>query len=210
MSRRYRENESLHQQLDSYSPLMALLGSRYGIEDADVSKIMQAIESDNSFWEEEALKENMTVDQLKRMRKIEAENRRLVEAGKRAQQIRQRDDTYARWDREAEQCKQSFPQFDLMMECQNPQFVKLLGAGFDVTSAYRAIHFDEIAQGLMAQAEKDTKKKVADTIRSGSGRPAENGATGPANNARVSAWDMSKEEFHKCLERARRGERVVP
>ncbi len=50
----------------------------------------------------------MTVDQLKRMRKTEAQNRQLVESAQRAQQIRQRDDIYARWDREAELCKQHF------------------------------------------------------------------------------------------------------
>ena len=71
---------------------MSLLSERYGIEDGNVAKIMEAIDNDDSFWEEQALKENMTVDQLKRMRKTEAQNRQLVESAQRAQQIRQRDD----------------------------------------------------------------------------------------------------------------------
>lgn len=208
VTRRYKENESLHQQLDAYSPLMSLLSTRYGIEDADVSKVMQAIENDNSFWEEQALKENMSVDQLKYLRKIEAQNRQLLDAGQRAQQIRQRDETYARWDREASQCKQLYPGFDLETECANEQFTKLLGAGFDITSAYRAVHFDDITQGLMAQTEKDTKKLVADNIRAGSGRPTENGADAPANQTKMDIWGLSQDEFHKLLDRARRGEEI--
>lgn len=105
IDRRFKDEQRLHEQLDSYTPLMSLLSERYGIEDGNVAKIMEAIDNDESFWEEQALKENMTVEQLKRMRKTEAQNRQLVESAQRAQQIRQRDDIYARWDREAELCK---------------------------------------------------------------------------------------------------------
>lgn len=208
VGRRFKSEQQMQKQLDSYSPLMSMLGMRYGIKEPDVTNVMEAIEADNSFWEEQAMKENMTVDQLKHMRKLEAENQRLVEAGRNAEQIRQRDDTYERWDRESEQCKQLFPQFDMRSECNNPQFVKLLGAGFDITSAYKAVHFDEITRGMMQQTEKDTKKRVADSIRSGSSRPAENGASGPANAAKMDVWSLSKEEFHKMLDRVKQGERI--
>ena len=175
IDRRFKDEQRLHEQLDSYTPLMSLLSERYGIEDGNVAKIMEAIDNDESFWEEQALKENMTVEQLKRMRKTEAQNRQLVESAQRAQQIRQRDDIYARWDREAELCKQHFPEFDMAKECENETFTRLLGAGVEVENAYKAVHFNEITQGLMAQTERDTKKKVADSIRSGNGRPSENG-----------------------------------
>ncbi len=210
IDRRFKDEQRLHEQLDSYTPLMALLSERYGIADGNVAKIMEAIDNDNTFWEEQALKENMTVDQLKRMRKTEAQNRQLVESAQRAQQIRQRDDIYARWDREAELCKQHFPGFDMAKECENDAFTRLLGAGVEVENAYKAVHFDEIAQGLMARTEKDTKKKVADSIRSGNGRPSENGVgAGSANGTKMSAWDLSKEEFHKVMERAARGETIT-
>ncbi len=210
IDRRFKDEQRLHEQLDSYTPLMSLLSERYGIEDGNVAKIMEAIDNDDSFWEEQALKENMTVDQLKRMRKTEAQNRQLVESAQRAQQIRQRDDIYARWDREAELCKQHFPGFDMAKECENDAFTRLLGAGVEVENAYKAVHFDEIAQGLMARTEKDTKKKVADSIRSGNGRPSENGVgAGSANGTKMSAWDLSKEEFRKVMERAARGETIT-
>ena len=95
-------------------------------------------------------------------------------------------------------------------ECENESFTRLLGVGVEVENAYKAVHFDEITQGLMAQTERDTKKKVADSIRSGNGRPSENGVgAGSANGTKVSAWDLSHEEFRKVMERAARGETIT-
>ena len=109
-----------------------------------------------------------------------------------------------------ELCKQHFPEFDMAKECENETFTRLLGAGVEVENAYKAVHFNEITQGLMAQTERDTKKKVADSIRSGNGRPSENGVgAGSANGTKVSAWDLSHEEFRKVMERAARGETIT-
>ena len=67
-----------------------------------------------------------------------------------------------------------------------------------VETAYKAVHFDELTHGLMVQTEKDAKKKVADSIRSGGGRPTENGVgAGSANGTKVDARDLSPEEFIK-------------
>ena len=79
-------------------------------------------------------------------------------------------------------------------ELNNQSFVRLLGAGLDVESAYKAAHFDELAKGIATQTEQNTKKKVTDSIKAGSGRPVENGiGSGGANKTRTSAWDLSKE-----------------
>ena len=95
-------------------------------------------------------------------------------------------------------------------ECQNPEFVRLLGSGIDVTTAYKALHFDEINRGLIATAESQTKKKVADTIRSGAARPSENGTgNGAAAKLKVDVWKLSKEEFRKLQERVENGETIV-
>ena len=209
INQRYKENEQLKQQLDSFGPLINMLSAKYGLEDADVSTIMEAINKDNSFWEESAMKEGMSVDQYKKMKQYEAEHRQLIESAKRAEQIRQREQTWARWNQEADMCMQKFPQFNMDTELNNPDFVRLLGAGLDVESAYKAAHFDELTHGIAAKTEEKTRKKVADTIRSGAGRPIENGiAAGGANKAKTSAWDLSDEEFAGLMEKVKRGERI--
>lgn len=54
----------------------------------------------------------------------------------------------------------SISEFDMAKECENETFTRLLGAGVEVENAYKAVHFNEITQGLMAQTERDTKKKL--------------------------------------------------
>lgn len=209
LNRRFKETEKLHEQLNAYTPLMDLLSERYGIENADIAKIMEAIDQDNSFWEEQALKENMTVEQVKRMRKMEAENHRMKEAAQRAQQIRQRDDTYARWDEERTALTQEFPDFDMAKECENPDFVRLLQSGIEMGVAYKAIHFNDIAEGIAKETAKKTKENVANNIRSGTGRPLENGVgSNAAAKEKINIWDLSKEEFDKLLSRVENGETI--
>lgn len=209
ISRRYKENEQLRQQIDEYGPLLSTLSAKYGLDSPDVKSLMAAIDKDNSFWEDAAMKEGMSVDQYKKMKQYEAEHQQIIEAAKRAEQVRQRDQTWARWNQEADMCMQKFPQFNMDMELNNPNFVKLLGAGLDVESAYKAAHFDELTHGIAAQTEEKTRKKVADSIRAGAGRPIENGiGLGGANKSVTNAWDLSAEEFAKIMERAKSGEKI--
>ena len=135
-AKRYEaETSKLQKQLEAYGPLMDMLGARFGVKDGNVEDMIAAINSDKEFFEAAALKEGLTVEQYKGMLKLQAENRQMKEAALKAQQIRQRDQTWARWDAEAEQCKQKYPGFDMNKECQSEDFRRMLGAGIDVTTA---------------------------------------------------------------------------
>lgn len=210
INRRYRENQQLHEKVSGYESLASMLATRYQVNSENVDDIIAAVEKDDSFYEEAALRENLTVPQYKKMLKLSAENRALQEAQKRAENVRQRDETWARWDRESEECAKKYPSFDQKAAFENPEFAKLLGSGVDVTTAYQALYFDDIMRGAVTQTQKDTKKQVADTIRSGSARPVENGAgNGSPASLKVDIAGMSKEEFRKLQDRVERGERIV-
>lgn len=210
INRRYRENQQLHQQLDSYGQLLDLLGARYQVSGGNVEDIISAIEKDDAMFEEAATKEGLTVQQYKDMLNLRRQNNQLLKAQQQAEQIRQREQTWARWNREAEACQQQFPGFDMDSECQNPEFVRLLGSGVDVTTAYKALHFDDISRGIIATAATNTKKQVANTIRSGAARPAENGVgNGAPAQLKTDIWKLSKEEFRKLQERVENDEEVI-
>lgn len=209
INHRFKETEQLRKQVDEYGPLMTMLSSKYGLENPDTKTLMEVIDKDNSFWAEAAMEAGMSVDQFKQMKHFEAEHKQLIESARRAEQIRQREQVWERWNQEADACAQKFPGFDMDAELNNQSFVRLLGAGFDVESAYKAAHFDELAKGIATQTEQNTKKKVTDSIKAGSGRPVENGiGSGGANKTRTSAWDLSKEEFARYMERVRSGETI--
>lgn len=199
IERRYAPMNRMQEQLRAYEPLMQMLSVRYGVESTNVKGIMQALEADNSFFEEKALEAGMPVERYKEFMSLQAKNQAFELAQKRSENIRQEQETWARWDREAEICKSHHPEFDIRSEIENnPTFVRLLGSGADVLTAYRATHFDDLAQDLITRSEKETKKRAADTIRAGASRPIEgaSGGTPPAGR-KVDIMGMSKEEFAK-------------
>ncbi len=201
INRMHAKNQKLTEQMDKHTALIDMLAVRYGVEGGDVSQIMEQIEKDDAFFESKAMEEGMTVEQYKKYAKMEAENRRFQEAQEQAANMRQRQDMYARWDREREACEQKYPGFDMEAEVRdNPEFVRLLGSGVDVTSAYQAVHFDDIMRGVIKSAEASTKKRVVDTVRAGVARPAENaaGSTQPSVTS-IDINGMSKEEFAKLV-----------
>lgn len=59
---------------EKYSPLIKVLSMKYGVQDGNIESLVQAIESDNASYEQEAYEKNMTVEQLKHLKQIEAEN----------------------------------------------------------------------------------------------------------------------------------------
>lgn len=210
VSRRYTENQQLHKQLESFGPLMDLLGARYGVKSGKAEDVMAAIEKDNSFFEEAALKAGLPVEQYKNMLKLEAQNRSLLEEQQRTNEEIQRQQKFARWDRERERCEQLFPGFDMHTEAQNPQFLTLLDSGCSMETAYKAIHFEELNQGTMRRTEMETQKKVADTIRAGATRPTESGAKkNSATQTKIDVANMTYEQMDAMIERARNGESVT-
>lgn len=201
VKRGYRENQKLLQQIESYTPLLDLLGTKYGVQSGKVEDIIEAIDKDHTFFEEQALKAGMPVETYKNFVRMQAQNNQLLEAQRRAENLRQKQDTYARWDRESEECARKYPGFDFEREAENPEFSRLLGSGASVMTAYQACHFDELMQGMALDTERVTKKQVADTIRAGAFRPEENAVSGtPAGEQKVDFMAMSSSEFRKYRE----------
>lgn len=197
IERRYAPMNRMQEQLRAYDPLMQMLSERYGTEATDIKGMMAALEEDNAFYEEKAMEAGMPVDRYKEFVKLQAQNKAFEAAQKRAENIRQEQETWARWDREAEECKRQYPGFDIRSEIEtNQNFVRLLGSGTDVITAYRATHFDDIAQDLITRSEKETKKRAADTIRAGVARPVE-GAAGstPAASKKIDIMGLNRSEF---------------
>lgn len=207
---RFKDVGTMKTQLKESQELLNLIGSKYGITDGNAKAIQKAIEEDSSYWEDAAAAEGISVEQYKRMRKLESENLSFKRAKEEAEQTMQRQRMYEKWDMEAEQLKNFYPGFNLSMEVKNPQFTRLLGVGIDMRTAFETIHHDEILSGAMALTAKKIAKKQADTIRSRQERPVE-GAAGD-NAAFVAKTDMSKmsrQEIMELARRARAGE-IIP
>ena len=116
-------------------------------------------------------------------------------------------------ERQAEELRQVFPNFDLQTEMQDPRFFRLTAPGmpFTVEDAYHAVHRKEL-EAAKAQAIKETtRQQIAASIAAGQRRPNEAGTTATAPSVTSFHYSRaSREEREALKERIRRGEKIYP
>lgn len=215
IDRRFKDTQRLQQvsdEFDSLKPMLDMLKSKYGAE--DYKTLQSKIEEDDSFYEDAAFEAGMTVEQYKRMAKLERENEELQKMREQKQQQENVDRQLAEWSRQEEDAKQYFPQFDLKDELNaetGERFLQMLQSGVDVKTAYQVIHMDELIGGAMAYAANGVRQQTVNNIRARGLRPAENGS-GNSSLGINTHFDISKStkaERDEIARRVMRGEIVT-
>ena len=210
IQKRLKGTKETVEKYEALSPTLEMLAKKYGVEVGDIKALNQAIEEDDSYYEEEALEKGITVQQLKEIRKMERENATLKKQMQEQAAKENASKLYASWLDQAEKTKGVYPGFDLNTEMQNPKFVDLLRVpGVDVRTAFELVHKDDIIAGAMQFAAKTVEKKVTDRIAANGARPTENGLS--AQSASLTKSDvsqLSKAELLDIQRRVLRGEKV--
>lgn len=209
LRQRLKGTKETADRLSALTPALELLGKKYGVDPANAEALSRAIGEDNSFYEEEAVKHGMDVDTYRQLRQMEAENARVRGMLARQEQLQQAQQQYARWERQAEEAKLTYPGLDLKQECRNDKFMELLKAGVDVGSAYLVLHKDDIIPAAMQHAAKTVSEKLSGKLMAGSNRPSENG-TG-ASGAVITKTDvtkLTKADREEIRRRVARGEKI--
>lgn len=218
INKRFKNQRDLQTQIDALNPMMKALADRYGVAPGQDGKIpidalTAKVMDDNSLYEQEAFQRGMSVDDLKQIKALERENAQLRMQSQRSQEAQE-------WDaivQEGNAVKEVYPDFDLDMEMQNPQFGRLLAtlkkSGFPnaLQTAYESVHRNEIMGGAMRYAVQQTQQKISNSIQSGMNRPKENGTQGNSAGA-PTALDpskLTKAQIEEVKMRAQRGERIT-
>ena len=213
ISGRLKSVNATVEKYNSLSPVLDILSKRYGVDANDISAMTKAIEDDAGYLEEEALKRNMTVEQLKQFRKIERENEafRRKDAERQDQERQQRmNQMYVGWMNEAQDLKKVYPSFNLETELKNEQFQSLLRSGVNVRTAFEVIHKDEIIPAAMQYTAAAVEQKISKSIASGRNRPAENGnASQGAATHKTDPSQFTRADREEIRRRVQRGERIV-
>lgn len=206
---RFRQMKQLESANEKIQPLINLLGAKYGVADGNVESIVQAVQNDNSLYEQAASDKGMSVEQYKYMLNVEAENKRLNDARQENERRQNAEKVYAGWVKEAETVKTLYPGFDLVTELSNPEFGKLLGSGVGVKAAFQALHHDDIMTGAMQYTAQTVAKKAADNIASRQQRPSEAGlGTGASALVKSDVSKLTKADRAEIAKRAARGEKI--
>lgn len=204
VQKRLKSSKETVDKFEKLSPVLEMLSNRYNVDVTDIDALTNAINEDDSYYEDEALERGMSVKQLKDFKKMERQNKALL----RAQQEREAEEKAHRdvemWVQQAEAAKAIFPNLDLRQELDNPDFVELLQRGYDVKKAYTAAHIDEIMGSAMQQAANSAREQTVNSIKANGMRPSENGLKGVSTARTVSDMSTSTKEQRAALAKALR------
>ena len=178
LDKRFKGQAELEKFKADSQEILDIMYAKYGVK--DLKSLQKAVQEDDSYFEEAAEAENLSVEQYKYKLKLEKENAQKDAALREIERRENANRAYAEWQRQSESLKTRYPNFSLEAEAANPQFVKLLQNGIDVKTAFETIHHDEILSGAMMQTAQAVRKNVTDSIKARGLRPSENGINAQA------------------------------
>ena len=194
---------------NALTPTLEILANKYGVDATDIEALNKAIQEDDAFFEEEALKRGMSVKDFKTIRKMERENADLKRQMQEQQTREKADQLYAQWLQQEKALKQVYPSFNMQAEMQNPKFVDLLRSNIDVRTAYEVLHKDEIIPAAMQFTAKTVESKIAKKIAANGARPAENGMSSQASSlVKSDVSQLTKMDIAEVSRRVARGEKI--
>ena len=192
------------------APILEMLGKKYGVDASDISALTKALEDDDSYYEAEAMARDMSVAQLKAIKKVERENAQLSRQLKESQDREKADRLHAVWVQQEQATRQVYPSFNMETELQNPEFVDLISNNVDVRTAYEVLHHDEIITAAMQFAAQAVEQNISKKIAANGVRPSENGMGSQASAVvKSDVSKLTKYDIDEVARRVARGERVT-
>ena len=222
VQKRLAKSKADTEYINKITPVMQLLGRNYGmdiddIRKADLDALTQHIMDDNRFYEDLANQMGLSEDQAKQVYKTEQRNRQLEAQERERTEEDERRRAFAHIVAQADQVKQTYPQFNLDQEMANVEFLKMVmpnsqgGLGIPVETAYYALHKDELQGGAMQYAAQRTAEQITDSIRSGAQRPKEAGLNSNSGQGSltVNPRNLSAAQREEIRRRVARGEKIT-
>ena len=209
IQRRLKSTRETVEKYEALTPTLEMLAKKYGVDAADIKALNQAIEEDDSYYEEEALEKGITVQQLKEIRKMERENSELKRQMQEKESRENANRLYQQWMEQAQQVKAVYPSFDLNAEMKNPKFLDLLRANIDLRTAYEVLNNDKIIPAAMQFTAKQVEQKLTNKIVANGARPSENGMTSQsASLTKSDVSQLTKADRQEIARRVARGEKI--
>ena len=206
-----RKIAQLQRENESYKEIAAVLGDRYGVDRADKAAIMQALNADRTYLRDEAMKNGVTEEYLEEMNRLRASRFEMDRIKSKDNAEREFARKLGEWRRQAEEVKETYPDFDFDTEMRDKRFFDLLKRGFTPEEAYINLHHHSILQESMAYAAQQVRNKTIADVQANGARPVEGASSSGASIATKSlnADAQTASGREKLLQRAMRGEKIV-
>lgn len=201
--------------------LMQALQEKYGTDANDLVALTEAVRNgavkDDAYYEKLAMEKGVSTKTARELDKLESQNKQLTEQQQLIRQMERQREQQARiaelqagWDREAEQLKAQYPDFNMAEVLANPEVEKMMRSGVSMTSAYRSAYFDHILKQQQAATAQQVEQGVVNRMQQRNARPGENGTRpGSAVQTKIDVSHMSRKEMEEMEKRAMRGEVIT-
>ena len=201
--------------------LMQALQEKYGTDASDLVALTEAVRNgavkDDAYYEKLAMEKGVSTRTARELDKLESQNKHLTEQQQLIQQMERQREQQARiaelqagWDREAEQLKAQYPDFNMAEVLANPEVEKMMRSGVSMTNAYRSAYFDHILKQQQAATAKQVEQGVVNRMQQRNARPGENGTRpGGAVQTKIDVSHMSRKEMEEMEKRVMRGEVIT-
>ena len=201
--------------------LMQALQEKYGTDANDLVALTEAVRTgavkDDAYYEKLAMEKGVSTRTARELDKLESQNKHLTEQQQMIQQMERQRAQQARiaelqagWDREAEQLKAQYPDFNMAEVLANPEVEKMMRSGVSMTNAYHSAYFDHILKQQQAATARQVEQGVVNRMQQRNARPGENGTRpGGAVQTKIDVSHMSRKEMEEIEKRAMRGEVIT-
>ena len=201
--------------------LMQALQEKYGTDASDLVALTEAVRNgavkDDAYYEKLAMEKGVSTKTARELDKLESQNKQLTEQQQMIRQMERQREQQARiaelqagWDREAEQLKAQYPDFNMAEVLANPEVEKMMRSGVSMTNAYRSAYFDHILKQQQAATARQVEQGVVNRMQQRNARPGENGTRpGGAVQTKIEVSHMSRKEMEEMEKRVMRGEVIT-
>lgn len=201
--------------------LIQALQEKYGTDANDLVALTEAVRNgavkDDAYYEKLAMEKGVSTKTARELDKLESQNKQLTEQQQLIRQMERQREQQARiaelqagWDREAEQLKAQYPDFNMAEVLANPEVEKMMRSGVSMTNAYRSAYFDHILKQQQAATARQVEQGVVNRMQQRNARPGENGTRpGSAVQTKIDVSHMSRKEMEEMERRAMRGEVIT-
>lgn len=223
-----RERADMKAKISGASKVLTLLASKYKNVDPDnYDAIYNALKDDSDTWRQRSLDTGESVEQLKK--DFDDKQQHKADMAE-LEMYRQQEKARAldmRLQSLAVKTKETYPDFNLQDEFENPKFRAALdyvaqqnseknkSSGrndeiYDITFAYEMAHADELRKNTIQRTSKATANAVAQSIAANRNRARENAGSSSANVKPKGISEMSDEEFANLVNNVKSGKAKIP
>lgn len=189
---RLKTSKAAEDQMKKLIPALEVLSRHYNVDANDLDAIAQAVNDDDTMYADKANELGIPTEMAKRMDQLERSEKRHEEEAARTEAETRLAEHLQDLRQQETELKQTFPNFSLQAELENPVFRRMTapGSGLSVADAYYAVHRNEIQAAAAQVTAQKVAEKLSNSIQSKAKRPTEAGTSAQAPT--VSSFDYTK------------------